>query len=131
MTYKDNSLGHLEAWLNDALHSDATSKEVYDSLILTVKDEIEYHKRCLKRSQDLLVMLKGNLSALYETDNDVDKISLNDSQAYVSSKVTNAKTEQEYRDFWNPAKDDEAFEDTLRREGYEYTPQFILRNVTT
>tara|TARA_Y100001951_G_C11252849_1_gene247552 strand:- start:204 stop:572 length:369 start_codon:yes stop_codon:yes gene_type:complete len=122
MTYKDNSLGHLEAWLNDALHSDATSKEVYDSLILTVKDEIEYHKRCLKRSQDLLVMLKGNLSALYETDNDVDKISLNDSQAYVSSKVTNAKTEQEYRDFWNPAKDDEAFEDTLRREGYEYTP---------
>ena len=129
MTYKQNSLGNLEAWLNDALHSDATSKEVYDSLILTVKDEIEYHKRCLKRSQDLLVMLKGNLSALYETDkefdmnqNDVDKISLNDSQAYVSSKVTNAKTEQEYRDFWNPAKDDEAFEDTLRREGYEYTP---------
>ena len=122
MTYKDNSLGHLEAWLNDALHSDATSKEVYDSLILTVRDEIEYHKKCLKRSQDLLVMLKGNLSALYETDNDVDKISLNDSQAYVSSKVTNAKTEQEYRDFWNPAKDDEAFEDTLRREGYEYTP---------
>ena len=118
MTYKDNSLGHLEAWLNDALHSDATSKEVYDSLILTVKDEIEYHKRCLKRSQDLLVMLKGNLSALY----DVDKISLNDSQAYVSSKVTNAKTEQEYRDFWNPAKDGESFDETLQREGYEYTP---------
>ena len=129
MTYKDNSLGHLEAWLNDALHSDATSKEVYDSLILTVRDEIEYHKKCLKRSQDLLVMLKGNLSALYETDkefdmnqNDVDKISLNDSQAYVSSKVTNAKTEKEYQDFWNPAKDDEAFQDTLRRGGYEYTP---------
>ena len=30
MTYKENSLGHLEAWLNDALHSDATSKDVYD-----------------------------------------------------------------------------------------------------
>ena len=122
MTDKQNSLGHLEAWLNDALHSDATSKDVYDSIINTIKDEIEYHKRCLKRSQDLLVMVKGNISALYDTDTDVDKISLNDSQAYVSSKVTNAKTEKEYQDFWNPAKDDEAFEDTLRRDGYEYTP---------
>ncbi len=119
---KENSLGHLEAWLNDALHSDATSKDVYDSIVNTIKEEIEYHKRCLKRSQDLLVMVKGNISALYDTDTDVDKISLNDSQAYVSSKVTNAKTEKEYQDFWNPAKDDEAFEETLKREGYEYTP---------
>ena len=119
---KENSLGHLEAWLNDALHSDSTSKEVYDTIVNTIKDEIEYHKRCLKRSQDLLVMVKGNISALYDTDTDVDKISLNDSQAYVSSKVTNAKTEKEYQDFWNPAKDDEAFKDTLKREGYEYTP---------
>ena len=118
MINRETSIGNLEAWLNDAINSDATSKEVYDSLILTVKDEIEYHRRCLKRSEDLLVMLKGNLSALYDSD----KISLNDSQAYVSSKVTNAKTEQEYQDFWNPAKDDEAFEDTLRRDGYEYTP---------
>ena len=118
MINRETSIGNLEAWLNDAINSDATSKEVYDSLILTVKDEIEYHRRCLKRSEDLLVMLKGNLSALYDTD----KISLNDSQAYVSSKVTNAKTEKEYQDFWNPAKDDEAFEDTLKREGYEYTP---------
>ena len=122
MTHKENSLGHLEAWLNDALHSDATSKEVYDTIVNTIKDEIEYHQRCLKRSQDLLVMVKGNISALYDTNTDVDKISLNDSQAYVSSKVTNAKTEKEYQDFWNPAKDDEAFEDTLKREGYEYTP---------
>ena len=122
MTHKEDSLGHLEAWLNDALHSDATSKDVYDSIVNTIKDEIEYHKRCLKRSQDLLVMVKGNISALYDTDTDVDKISLNDSQAYVSSKVTNAKTEKEYQDFWNPAKDDESFEDTLKREGYEYTP---------
>ena len=122
MTHKEDSLGHLEAWLNDALHSDSTSKEVYDTIVNTIKDEIEYHKRCLKRSQDLLVMVKGNISALYDTDTDVDKISLNDSQAYVSSKVTNAKTEKEYQDFWNPAKDDEAFEYTLKREGYEYTP---------
>ena len=119
---KENSLGHLEAWLNDALHSDATSKDVYDSIVNTIKDEIEYHKRCLKRSQDLLVMVKGNISALYDTETDTDKIHTNESQLYTSSKVTNAKTEKEYQDFWNPAKDDEAFEETLKREGYEYTP---------
>ena len=65
-------------------------------------------------------MVKGNTSALYDTD--VDKISLNDSHIYTSSKVTNAKTEKEYQDFWNPAKDDESFDETLKREGYEYTP---------
>ena len=92
MTYRENSLGHLEAWLNDALNSDASSKEVYDSISMTVKGEVEYHKRCLKRSEDLLVMLKGNLSALYDADP------------------------------WNPIKDDEPFEETLEREGYEYTP---------
>ena len=92
MTDKQNSLGHLEAWLNDALNSDASSKEVYDSIIMTVKGEVEYHKRCLKRSEDLLVMLKGNLSALYDADP------------------------------WNPIKDDEPFEETLKRDGYEYTP---------
>ena len=119
---KENSLGHLEAWLNDALHSDATSKDVYDSIVNTIKDEIEYHKRCLKRSQDLLVMVKGNISALYDTETDTDKIHTNESQLYTSSKVTNAKTEKEYQDFWNPAKDDEVFEETLKREGYEYTP---------
>ena len=117
MTDKQNSLGHLEAWLNDALHSDATSKDVYDSIINTIKDEIEYHERCLKRSQDLLIMVKGKSALL-----DIDKIHTNESQLYTSSKVTNAKTEKEYQDFWNPAKDDEAFEDTLKREGYEYTP---------
>ena len=92
MTDKQNSLGHLEAWLNDALHSDASSKEVYQSIVNTVNDEIEYHRRCLKRSEDLMVMLKGNLSALYDTDP------------------------------WNPQKDDEPFEETLKRDGYEYTP---------
>ena len=117
MTNKENSLGLLEAWLNDALHSDATSKDVYDSIINTIKDEIEYHERCLKRSQDLLIMVKGKSALL-----DIDEIHTNESQLYTSSKVTNAKTEKEYQDFWNPAKDDEAFEDTLRRDGYEYTP---------
>lgn len=97
MTLKEASLGHLEAWVTDALNSNATPKEVYDTLVNTVEGEIEYHKRSLARSENLLLLLKGNLSALYSTDP------------------------------WNPAKDDESFDETLKREGYEYTPEIPHR----
>ena len=81
---------YLEAWVNDAINSDATSKEVYESLVDTIREEIDYHRRCLTRSEQLLIMVKGNLSAL--------------------------------SDPWHPAKDGETFEETLDRDGYEYTP---------
>ena len=98
--YKSESLGHLEAWITDALNSDATSKEVYDTIVNTVKEEIEYHQRSLKRSQQLLVMLKGSLSGVYDV----------------------ADSQREWQDHWNPARNDESFDETLKREGYEYTP---------
>ena len=88
----DNTLEHLEAWVHECLSSDASPKEIYDSIVKTVKDEAKYHKESQKRAENLLLMLKGNLSALYETDP------------------------------WNPATDDEPFEETLKRDGYEYTP---------
>ena len=37
-------------------------------IINTVKEEIMYHKRSLSRSENLLLLLKGNLSALYDKD---------------------------------------------------------------
>jgi hypothetical protein len=64
MNYKPESLGHLEAYITDALNSEASSKDVYDTIVNTIKGEIEYHKKCLERSQDLLLMLKGNLSEI-------------------------------------------------------------------
>ncbi len=100
MTYKQESLGHLEAWLNDALHSDATSKEVYDSIVTTITDEIAYHQKCLKRSKDLLLMVKGNLSAI---------------------------TDVKEGDYWNGGTPDEKFEEELNKNGYEYTPDIPPR----
>ena len=46
-SYRSESLGMLEAYITDAINSDATPKEVYDTLINTVKEEIKYHKRVL------------------------------------------------------------------------------------
>ena len=115
---KIESLGHLEAWLNDALNSGATSKEVYDTIANTIQDEIKYHEKCLKRSQELLLMVKGNLSAL---DTTVPPI---DSQLFASSRVTEAVTQKDWEDFWSPSSDRELDEvnEIIKKEGYEYTP---------
>ena len=96
--YKTDSLGHLEAWITDALNSSASSKEVYDTIVNTIKEEIEYHERYLKRSKDLLLMIKGNLSAISDAE-----------------------------DFWSGNISDERFEEVLNREGYEYTPPIPQR----
>ena len=94
-SYKSETLGHLEAWLTDAINSETTSKDVYDTLVNTVKTEIKYHKECQKRAENLLLLLKGNLSALYDT---------------------------EVNGEWYGQQGNETFDDTLKREGYAYTP---------
>ena len=94
-SHQSETLGHLEASLVDVLNSEITSKDVYDTLVNTVKIEIKYHKDSQKRAENLLLLLKGNLSALYDT---------------------------EVNGQWYGQKGSEPFEETLKREGYEYTP---------
>ena len=106
---RSDSLGNLEAYIADALNSDATPKEVYDAIVNTTKEEIVYHKRCLERSENLLLLLKGNLSALYDKDVNGDWYGGED-------KIISRE------DVWNPAREGESFDETLKREGYEYTP---------
>ena len=108
-SYRSESLGMLEAYITDAINSDATPKEVYDTLINTVKEEIMYHKRSLSRSENLLLLLKGYLSALYDKDVNGDWYGGKD-------KIVSRE------DVWNPTRDGESFDETLKREGYEYTP---------
>ena len=68
-----------------------------------------YHKRSLSRSENLLLLLKGNLSALYDKD-------VNGNWYKGEDKIVSRE------DVWNPSRDDESFDETLQREGYEYTP---------
>ena len=124
MIYKEDSLNHLESWLTDALHSEATPKEVYTSILNAIDEEIDFHQSSLNRAKELRSMITGN--PLYNSDIDEeDDLGSSDSAFHVSSKITEAKTDQEWKDFWNPAKDDESFKETLKREGYEYTPPSI------
>ena len=75
--------------LREALNSNATPKEIYDDIIHTLESEG-------KRAADLLLFVKGNLSALY---------CANEQTAY-----------------WNGELEGEEFEKALEKYGYEYTP---------
>jgi len=73
-SYKKYSLEQLDNWVHDALNcDDITSQEIYDMIVKIVDDNIEYHKKELTKSIDLLSLLKGQTSVDYELNNATDK----------------------------------------------------------
>ena len=63
--YKKYSLEQLDNWVNDALNCEnLTPQDIYDTIIKCVDESVEYHKKYLTKSTELLSLLKGqqNLS---------------------------------------------------------------------
>ena len=83
---------NIKLALREALKSNVTPKEIYDEIVNTLESEVEEGKRAV----DLLLFVKGNLSALYST---------NEETAY-----------------WNGELEGENFDRALAKYGYEYTP---------
>ena len=64
-SYKKYSLEQIDNWVNDALnYEDLTPEEIYDTIVKCVDESVEYHKKYLTKSTELLSLLKGqqNLS---------------------------------------------------------------------
>ena len=62
-SYKKYSLEQLDNWVNDALNcEDLTPQDIYDTVIKCVDESVEYHKKYLDKSTELLSLLKGNRS---------------------------------------------------------------------
>ena len=62
-SYKKYSLEQLDNWVNDALNcEDLTPQDIYDTVVKCVDESVEYHKKYLTKSIDLLSLLKGNRS---------------------------------------------------------------------
>ena len=59
-TQQAYSLENLKDWVNDAIESECTPKEIYDSIIDTVKENRKYHKVCYDDSTKLLSLLRGH-----------------------------------------------------------------------
>jgi len=58
--YNKYSLEQLDNWVNDALNSsDLTPQDIYDTVVKCVDESVEYHKKYLTKSIDLLSLLKG------------------------------------------------------------------------
>ena len=58
--YKNYSLQQLDNWVSDAMNcEDLTPQDIYDTVIKCVDDNLEYHKKYLTKSIELLSLLKG------------------------------------------------------------------------
>jgi len=60
-SYKKYSLEQLDNWVHDALNcEDLTPQDIYDTIVKCVDDSVEYHKKYLTKSVELLSLLKGH-----------------------------------------------------------------------
>ena len=57
---KSYALDNLKAWVEEAIDSDVTPDELYNTIRTTVIEKISYHKACLKHSQDILTLLSSS-----------------------------------------------------------------------
>ena len=126
--YKDYSLKQLCELVEDAINSNATPQEVRDSIVNTVREQINYHLNCVERASEFLALLKHHDKTMPKEMPKDDR----NSQLYTSSKVTEAVTQKDWEDFWRPSSDEELVEvnEIIKREGYEYTPPTSPNKVT-
>ena len=67
-SYKKYSLEQLDNWVNDALScEDLTPQDIYNTIVKCVDDSVEYHKKNLTKSVELLSLLKGHRPVDFET----------------------------------------------------------------
>jgi hypothetical protein len=60
-SYKKYSLEQLDNWVHDALNcEDLTPQDIYDTIVNVVDESVEYHKKYLTKSIELLSLLKGH-----------------------------------------------------------------------
>jgi len=72
-SYKKYSLEQLDNWVHDSLNcEDLTPKDIYDTIVKCVDESVEYHKKNLTKSIELLSLLKGHRPVDY-IDFDTDE----------------------------------------------------------
>lgn len=53
------SLNNLEEVLEDAIISDCTPEEIYDTIRTTVRRNLTYHRMCVRTANQLLTLING------------------------------------------------------------------------
>ena len=107
-SYKKYSLEQLDNWVNDALNcEDLTPQDIYDTVVKCVDESVEYHKKYLTKSIELLSLLKGHRPVdLDVTDKDwedfwqeQDQISQNYSEEDLNAMCDAAADKEKCREY--------------------------------
>ena len=107
-SYKKYSLEQLDNWVNDALNcEDLTPEDIYDTIVNVVDKSIEYHKKYLTKSIDLLSLLKGHRPVNFDvTDKDweefwkeQDQISQNYTEEDLNAMCDAAEKKEKCREY--------------------------------
>jgi hypothetical protein len=140
-SYKKYSLEQLDNWVNDALNcEDLSPQDIYDTVVKCVDESVEYHKKYLTKSVELLSLLKGHRPVNFDvTDKDWEDF-WEDSEAvskHYTEEQLNAMCEQAERDdkerrreynlreaeyYTKRAELDAIAEQVKASGGYEWTP---------
>ena len=115
-SYNEYSLQQLDNWVHDAIGCETLApQQIYDQIVKTVSDVVEYHASQLNRSADLLSLLKGNRLIEFDTSlDDIDatpdpmrkQVDLHRDQYEEILKFYRPKTHQEMRnDGWEMTDD--------------------------
>ena len=89
-SYKKYSLEQLDNWVNDALNcEDLTPQDIYDTVVKCVDESVEYHKKYLTKSIDLLSLLKGHRPVDFDYTATGEKF-----------PTTTEATDKDWVDFW-------------------------------
>ena len=101
-SYKKYSLEQLDNWVNDALNcEDLTPQDIYDTVVKCVDESVEYHKKYLTKSIELLSLLKGNRPVDFLDE--------------YQTKPFSAVSEKDWADFWE--------ENYYPEESHNYTEE--------
>ena len=106
-SYKKYSLEQLDNWVHDALNcEDLTPQDIYDTIVKCVDDSVEYHKKHLTKSIELLSLLRGHREVDFGVGND-------EPWEYdaAGGKFPSA-TQKDWVDFWEECYYPEELKDT-------------------
>ena len=120
-SYKKYSLEQLDNWVNDALNcEDLTPQDIYDTVVKCVDESVEYHKKHLTKSIELLSLLRGHRPVNFEvTDN-------KDWEDFWAAEEGLQYTEEEMNAMCDAAKDKEKCREYNLREAEYYTKRAEL-----
>ena len=104
------SLNNLEAALEDALSSDCTSEEIYETIRITLRRNLTYHRVCVRTANEVLRSINGinhkdKVISLHERELDVtltdfpDYTELpDDTKSFLEDERDNEENPMSYQD---------------------------------